>query len=88
VRIDDFLLDGEPAGRILVMRNNDIPGVIGKVGTLLGERGINIAEWRLGRNAPGGTAMSFINVDNEIPDEVMAELKALEPVIDARQVLL
>jgi D-3-phosphoglycerate dehydrogenase len=88
VRIDDFLLDGAPEGRILVMRNHDIPGVIGKVGTLLGERGINIGEWRLGRSGPGGVAMSFINVDNEVSEEVMAELKALEPVIDARQVLL
>jgi D-3-phosphoglycerate dehydrogenase len=88
VRIDDYLMDGTPEGRILVMTSRDVPGVIGKVGTLLGEHHINIAEWRLGRTAPGGMAKSFINVDDPVSDEVMEKLRALPQVMDIRQVVL
>jgi D-3-phosphoglycerate dehydrogenase len=88
IRIDDYLMDGTPEGRILVMTSRDVPGVIGKVGTLLGEHGINIAEWRLGRTAPGGMAKSFINVDDPVSDEVMEKLRALPQVMDIRQVVL
>jgi D-3-phosphoglycerate dehydrogenase / 2-oxoglutarate reductase len=65
-----------------------VPGVIGRVATLLGDRGINIAEWRLGRTAPGGMAMSFINIDDPVGDGVFAELRALPQVMDIRQVVL
>jgi D-3-phosphoglycerate dehydrogenase / 2-oxoglutarate reductase len=88
VQLDGFRLDGLPNGAVLVMSNDDVPGVIGKVGTLLGSRGINIAEWRLGRDAPGGRALSFINLDNEVPDAVLDELKALPGIAEARVVIL
>ncbi len=65
-----------------------MPGVIGRVGTLLGARGINIAEWRLGRIAPGGEALSFINLDTPAPPDVLAELVRLEGVNRVRQVEL
>lgn len=88
VRMDDYRMDGSPEGRILVMTSRDVPGVIGKVGTLLGEHNVNIAEWRLGRTAPGGMAMSFINVDDPVSDAVMEKLRALPQVYDIRQVVL
>jgi D-3-phosphoglycerate dehydrogenase len=88
VRIDDYRMDGTPAGRILVMTSRDVPGVIGRVGTLLGEHNVNIAEWRLGRTAPGGMALSFINVDDPVSDDVMEKLRALPQVHDIRQVVL
>ncbi|MCA1553226.1 MAG: ACT domain-containing protein, partial [Chloroflexi bacterium] len=88
VQMDDYRMDGSPAGRILVMTSRDVPGVIGKVGTLLGEHGVNIAEWRLGRTAPGGMAMSFINVDDAVSESVLEKLRALPQVHDIRQVVL
>ncbi len=88
VRIDNYRIDSAPEGRILVMTSRDVPGVIGRVGTLLGEHNINIAEWRLGRTAPGGMATSFINVDDPVGDEVMEKLRALPQVMDIRQVVL
>ena len=88
VQIDDYLMDGSPAGRILVMTSRDVPGVIGKVATLLGDHGINIAEWRLGRTVPGGMAMSFINIDDPVGGNVLAVLRALPQVMDIRQVVL
>jgi D-3-phosphoglycerate dehydrogenase len=88
VQMDDYRMDGTPEGRILVMTSRDVPGVIGRVATLLGEHAINIAEWRLGRTAPGGMAMSFINIDDPASDAVLEELRALPPVHDIRQVVL
>ncbi len=88
VQIDTFRLDAQPEGIILVMESIDVPGVIGRVGTLLGTHGINIAEWRLGRTAPGGQALSFINLDTQAPPEVLTELTQLEGVIRVRQVTL
>jgi D-3-phosphoglycerate dehydrogenase len=88
VQMDGFRLDGLPVGTVLVMTNDDVPGVIGRVGTLLGARAINIAEWRLGRDRPGGRALSFINLDDDVPPGVLAELRSLPGIADARVVRL
>src|SRR5512143_1747468 len=88
VLLDDFRIDARPHGPALILANRDVPGVIGKVGTLLGARGINIAEWQMGRSGPGGEAVSFINIDSPVSDEVMRELRALATIVDVRQVML
>lgn len=88
VQIDAFRIDAQPEGIVLVMESIDVAGVIGRVGTSLGARGINIAEWRLGRIAPGGEALSFINLDSPAPRDVLAELVQLEGVNRVRQVEL
>ncbi len=88
VQIDTFRIDAQPEGIILVMESIDVPGVIGNVGTLLGKHDINIAEWRLGRIAPGGQALSFINLDSLAPPEMLAELMKLQGVTRVRQVKL
>jgi D-3-phosphoglycerate dehydrogenase len=88
VQLDDFRMDAKPEGTVLVMFSRDVPGVIGKVGTLLYQFGINIAEWRLGRDAPGGTALSFINLDAPMSAEGLAALRALPEVTEARTVRL
>ena len=86
VQIDAFRIDAQPEGIILVMESIDVPGVVGCVGTLLGKRGINIAEWRLGRIAPEGEALSFINLDSPASANVLIELVELEGVNRVRQV--
>ena len=88
VLLDDYRIDAPPSGPALILSNRDIPGVIGSVGTLLGERGINIAEWQMGRSAPGGSAVSYINIDSPASEEVLKELRALSPILDVRQVIL
>jgi len=88
VQIDAFRIDAQPEGIILVMESIDVPGVVGCVGTLLGKRGINIAEWRLGRIAPEGEALSFINLDSPASANVLIELVELEGVNRVRQVEL
>jgi D-3-phosphoglycerate dehydrogenase len=88
VLLDDYRIDALPSGPALILSNRDIQGVIGKVGTLLGESGINIAEWQMGRSARGGLAVSFINIDDRASDDVLKELRALPPILDVRQVTL
>src|SRR6266446_6384732 len=61
--IDGFHIEATPQGHMLVMRNRDVPGVIGRVGTILGERDVNIGRFHLGRRELGGEAMAVIEVD-------------------------
>ncbi len=88
VLLDEFRVDALPQGPALILSNQDVPGVIGRVGTLLGAHNINIAEWRMGRSAPGGMAVSYINIDTPVNDEVLNQLRALAPIVDVRQVTL
>jgi len=83
VQISDYHLDARPEGLVLLMLNKDTPGVIGDVGTLLGGFGVNIAEWRLGRNVAGGLALSFINLDGRPESEVLEALRAVPAVTKA-----
>lgn len=80
VDVDGLRIDVIPEGTILVTWSHDEPGFIGKVGTLLGELGINIATWRTGRSAPGGKALSFISVDSDVPDEVITQLEQVSAI--------
>jgi D-3-phosphoglycerate dehydrogenase len=83
VRIDDFRVDVVPRGMLMVLRNRDVPGVIGRVGTLLGNAGINIAEYHQARVAAGGDALAAISVDARLPGQVLDALRALPEVRSA-----
>jgi D-3-phosphoglycerate dehydrogenase len=88
VRIDGFVLDAVPEGLVLVVSSRDVPGVIGRIGTILGQSYVNIGEYRLGRTGPGDMAMSFVNLDNPVPEEAMQTLRHLPEVVDVRQMAL
>ena len=81
VRISRFHLDARPQGTVLLLLNEDVPGVVGKVGTVLGNHGVNIAEWHLGREDEGGLAISFVNLDTVPSSGSLAELSALPEVV-------
>jgi hypothetical protein len=70
VRIGPFRVDVAPRGVMLVLRNRDVPGVIGRVGTLLGEAAVNIAEYHQARLQVGGEALAAVSVDDRIPHDV------------------
>lgn len=80
VDVDGFRIDVIPEGTILVTMSRDQPGFIGKVGSKLGELGVNVATWRTGRSGPGEWALSFISVDSDVPDEAVAELAKTDPI--------
>jgi D-3-phosphoglycerate dehydrogenase len=86
--IDGFHLEARPEGHLLVMRNRDVPGVIGRVGTILGEGGVNISRFHLGRRERGGEAMAVIEVDAPLSRDTLQSLRALEQVISAQPIEL
>ena len=75
-----------PDGHLLTMVNKDLPGVIGKVGTLLGDHGVNISQFELSRNRPGGEAMSVIRVDSAVDKIVLDRLRALPQVVSLHRI--
>ena len=86
VEIDGFFFDVAPTGYMLVAAHHDKPGVIGKVGTILGDAGINIAFMQVGRRTAGGRAIMVLSVDSAIPDEILAQMAKLNGVEDAKLV--
>jgi len=88
VQIDGFHIDAVPAGLVLVISSRDVPGVIGRVGTILGANYVNIAEYRLGPDKAGDKALSFVNLDNPVPDYAMKALRDLPEVISVKQMSL
>ena len=90
VRINEFRLDARPRGVVLVIHNEDLPGVVGQVGTALGKNKINIADMTLSRISKGkkAFALTVINTDNDIPAKVLKELSNIKPIIDTKVVKL
>jgi D-3-phosphoglycerate dehydrogenase len=86
--INDFRIEATPRGRMLVMHNRDVPGVIGRVGTILGEQGINISAFHLGRRERGGEAMAVIEIDAGVAPETIAALRALQEILTVREIAL
>jgi D-3-phosphoglycerate dehydrogenase len=83
VRIGDYRVDIVPSGTLIVLRNDDVPGVIGRVGTILGAHEINIAEYHQARISRGGDALAAIAVDGEVPGAVRTALLELGEVHSA-----
>ncbi len=88
VQIDKYRVDIEPEGILLVFENKDIPGVIGKIGSILGKANINIAGFRLGREKKGGIALGILNLDDPVPEEVLNKLKEIPELLFVKQVIL
>jgi D-3-phosphoglycerate dehydrogenase / 2-oxoglutarate reductase len=82
-RIGGFHVDIQPRDTLLILTNNDVPGVIGRVGTLLGEQGVNIAEYHQARLAQGGQALAAVSVDGDVSEEIRDSLLRLPDVLSA-----
>jgi len=86
VKIDDHEIDIVPEGHMLVLTNVDRPGVVGFLGTLLGEANVNIAGFGLGRSAKGKEAVSILTLDSPVSPEILSKIKA-HPAILAVQMV-
>jgi D-3-phosphoglycerate dehydrogenase len=75
VAIDKFSLERPLAGHVLITHHHDQPGVIGTLGMILGRHGVNIAGMQVGREAPRGEALMVTNVDEDIPQEALDEIR-------------
>lgn len=82
-RIGDFHVDVNPRHTLLIITNRDVPGVIGRVGTLLGDAGVNIAEYHQARLAQGGEALAAISVDGAVDEHTRTALLAIPEILTA-----
>ena len=85
IQVKDIGVDAEFAPHMLYVVNEDKPGFIGKLGTLLGDAKVNIANFTLGRSAPGQDAICIVEVDGKVPDAVIDAICKLPPVKMAKE---
>ena len=83
VEIKGIAIEAELGRRMLYVTNRDKPGFIGRLGTLLGDAGINIATFHLGRTAPGADAIALIEIDEPLGEDILARIRALPDVVQA-----
>src|SRR5664280_2585737 len=84
VNIKGIRMDAEFGPSMIYITNRDKPGFIGRFSSTLGEAGINIATFHVGREAPGGNAVALIEIDGELPEAVLAKVRALPQVQQAK----
>lgn len=84
--VDNFTFEVIPDGHMLYLINEDQPGVIGAIGTLLGQHKVNISQFELSRNMPGGRAMSIIRVDTPISRELLEQLNHVPNIVAVRAI--
>jgi D-3-phosphoglycerate dehydrogenase len=88
VWINGYWIDVVPEGRLLLFSNHDRPGVIGKMGTMLGEARVNIANFALGRKNGSGLALGALQIDHEVPPEAAERFRHDSDVLWAVSVVL
>jgi D-3-phosphoglycerate dehydrogenase len=84
IQIKGINLDAEVGQHMLYTTNPDVPGIIGLLGTICGDAGINIANFQLGRDRPGGNAIALLYLDAPFPENVLAELRAHKSIDSAK----
>jgi D-3-phosphoglycerate dehydrogenase len=87
IQIKGINMEAELGPHMLYVTNRDKPGFIGRLGTLLGERGHNIATFHLGRQHAGGDAIALVEIDGDIPEKTLQDIVALEGVVQARHLV-
>ena len=88
VRLDEYSFDAVPEGHMLFYINDDVPGIIGQIGTVMGSHEVNIAQMSCGRRQMGGQALTILNVDDPITTDVVDDILAREYISWAKQVSL
>jgi D-3-phosphoglycerate dehydrogenase len=85
IQIKGINLDAEVGRHMVYTTNNDAPGIIGLLGTTFGEAGVNIANFQLGRNRPGGDAIALLYVDSPVPDAVLDAVRGHKEIASAKR---
>lgn len=84
VRINNMPVEAVPGGVLLIMSNKDRPGIVGWIGTILGQHNVNIASMSLGRDKEGGQALTVLNLDSAPTQEVLSEIRAGKDIFDVK----
>jgi D-3-phosphoglycerate dehydrogenase len=85
VNIEDIAMEAELGPHMLFVRNEDKPGFIGNLGRTLGEAGVNIATFHLGRSGPGADAVCLVQVDQALPEALLERVRKIANVVQAKQ---
>ncbi|HYO77601.1 MAG TPA: ACT domain-containing protein, partial [Thermoanaerobaculia bacterium] len=85
VSVNNYRVEFNPEGHILYILNRDVPGVVGRVGTTLGDHEVNIAEYNLARSESGGTAMAIITIDSPLSSDALTALRVMPAIKEVRQ---
>jgi len=85
LEIDGIHVEAPLEGNVVYLRNLDVPGVIGRVGTVLGQHNVNIANFSLGRG-PESKAVAVVQVDGEIPEKALEALRGIETILQAKAI--
>ncbi|MDQ6938561.1 MAG: phosphoglycerate dehydrogenase [Verrucomicrobiota bacterium] len=88
VSINARPVEARPSGVILVLENTDRPGIVGRIGTMLGDHGVNIATMSLSRNEAGGTALTVLNLDTTPDEHLLGKIRASEDIRNAQVIEL
>jgi D-3-phosphoglycerate dehydrogenase len=88
ISINSRPVEARPHGVVLVLENTDRPGMVGRVGTLLGGHGVNIATMSLSRNQAGGRALTVLNLDTAPSEKLLTEIRASEDIHSAQVIQL
>jgi D-3-phosphoglycerate dehydrogenase len=86
VDVDTYALEVVPRGHMVYFTNQDKPGVIGKIGTILGQAAVNIAGMQLGRERQGGRALALLLVDDAVSPEVLQQVRQIDGILTAKVV--
>lgn len=88
VNMDGYHVDAVPIGPMLLCWHKDEPGIVGKIGTILGACGVNIASMTMGRKETGGRELSILNMDSAVGPEVLQQIDSIEAVSEVRHIQL
>ncbi len=88
IELEGYDFEVKPTEHMLFIKNKDVPGVIGHVGTLAGKKGINIGTMQVGRKIKGDTAIMVLTIDGEVCQETLEEFKEMENIISTKSIAL
>ena len=88
VSVNSRPVEARPHGVVLILENTDRPGMVGRIGSLLGDHGVNIATMSLSRNQAGGTALTVLNLDTTPSSELLTKMRASEDILSAQVIEL
>jgi D-3-phosphoglycerate dehydrogenase len=86
VLVDDHSVEVPPSEHMLVVRNDDRPGMIGVVGVVLGEAGVSISSMAVGPSQATNTALMVLSTDRSVPDDAFARLQAADGILDIHRI--
>jgi D-3-phosphoglycerate dehydrogenase len=88
IGINEFVTEAVPAGPMLIVKNQDIPGMIAGISGILAQRNVNIAQMNLSRDCAGGTAISITNLDSPADDVTLEQIRSIHGILNVHQIII